>query len=205
MLKNVSTLFSSIVDDLRHKGYSIQKDAIDRQVAIALFQQVSDNTSAKLSQAGVGRNGLHTIDTKIRGDYIQWIDASTPAGESWLAWTDELRTSINRSLFIGLEEFESHFAHYPKGAFYQRHKDAFVGESNRVLSLVTYLNPDWQSTDGGELVLYRHQEDTEGIKVQPMIGTLVLFLSEEFPHEVLASTRDRYSIAGWFRQKSKLI
>lgn len=32
-----------------------------------------------------------------------------------------------------------------------------------------------------------------------MLGTLVVFLSEEFEHEVLPAKRDRYSIAGWFR------
>ncbi|WP_335340025.1 2OG-Fe(II) oxygenase [Sedimenticola selenatireducens] len=30
-------------------------------------------------------------------------------------------------------------------------------------------------------------------------GELAVFLSEEFPHEVLAADRDRYSVAGWFR------
>jgi len=38
--------------------------------------------------------------------------------------------------------------------------------------------------------------------VLPQLGTLVVFLSEEFPHEVLAAQRDRYSIAGWFRVNS---
>jgi SM-20-related protein len=36
-------------------------------------------------------------------------------------------------------------------------------------------------------------------KVTPLMGTLVLFLSEDFPHEVLPATRDRYAIAGWYR------
>jgi SM-20-related protein len=35
--------------------------------------------------------------------------------------------------------------------------------------------------------------------VPPKNGTLVLFLSEEFPHEVLVAKKTRYSIAGWFR------
>ena len=33
----------------------------------------------------------------------------------------------------------------------------------------------------------------------PSFGSVAIFLSEEFPHEVLPATRDRYSIAGWFR------
>ena len=39
-------------------------------------------------------------------------------------------------------------------------------------------------------------------RVCPAAGTMVIFLSEEFPHEVLPATQDRYSIAGWFRINS---
>jgi SM-20-related protein len=38
----------------------------------------------------------------------------------------------------------------------------------------------------------------------PTYGTLVVFLSDEFPHEVLKAHRDRYSIAGWFRVNTTL-
>ena len=80
----------------------------------------------------------------------------------------------------------------------------FKGQQNRVLSLVVYLNPGWQHEDGGELVLYRDESDAEGIRVTPLMGTVVVFLSEEFPHEVLPAQRDRYSIAGWFRVNTSL-
>lgn len=203
MLKQDSSLFDAIVDDLRLKGYSIQLDAIDQKTALSLYQEISSKPAEQLMPAGIGRDRQHTIDKSIRSDHIEWIDESTPIGNIWLNWAEALRVDINRKLFLGLDEFESHYAYYPKGAFYQRHKDAFVGESNRVLSLVAYLNPNWQPSDGGELVLYREEDDSEGVTVQPQIGTLVLFLSEEFPHEVLPSSQDRYSIAGWFRQKPK--
>jgi SM-20-related protein len=36
--------------------------------------------------------------------------------------------------------------------------------------------------------------------VAPRAGTLVCFLSERIPHEVLAAHVDRISIAGWFRR-----
>ena len=100
---------------------------------------------------------------------------------------------------LGLYSFESHFAVYQPGAFYKRHLDAFKGQANRVLSLVTYLNPDWQEADGGQLVIYTSEEDKTGIRVLPKFGTVVVFLSEEFPHEVLPATRSRSSIAGWYR------
>jgi SM-20-related protein len=64
---------------------------------------------------------------------------------------------------------------------------------------VTYLNQDWRASDGGELVLYQDEADKNGLRILPEAGTVVLFLSDEFPHEVLPAKVDRYSIAGWFR------
>jgi SM-20-related protein len=75
--------------------------------------------------------------------------------------------------------------------------DAFHGEANRILTLVAYLNLDWKEEDGGELIIY--SGDNVFAMVPPEFATLVVFLSEEFPHEVLPARRDRYSVAGWFR------
>ncbi|MDH5172415.1 MAG: 2OG-Fe(II) oxygenase, partial [Gammaproteobacteria bacterium] len=41
-----------------------------------------------------------------------------------------------------------------------------------------------------------------GIKVTPALGTVAVFLSEDFEHEVLPARRDRFSIAGWYRVNS---
>jgi len=100
---------------------------------------------------------------------------------------------------MGLFSFESHFACYDVGAYYKRHVDAFIGQSNRALSLVAYLNEQWQESDGGELVLYTSEDDATGFTVRPEKGTFVIFLSEQFPHEVKTSNRQRHSVAGWFR------
>ncbi|MFZ3017309.1 MAG: 2OG-Fe(II) oxygenase [Gallionella sp.] len=35
--------------------------------------------------------------------------------------------------------------------------------------------------------------------MNPTFGTMIIFLSESFPHEVLVSHATRRSIAGWFR------
>lgn len=107
---------------------------------------------------------------------------------------------MNRHLFLGLDSFESHLALYQPGNFYRRHTDAFRGERNRVVSLVAYLNEGWQPDQGGELVLY--PDNLAPIKVTPEIGTVVLFLSEEIPHEVLVTQRTRFGVAGWFRVRS---
>lgn len=154
--------------------------------------------------AGTGRGDDYLKNEFVRTDEICWITGESAAGAEWLNWTGRLQQYLNRRLFLGLFSFESHFAHYRPGDFYKRHYDAFRGETNRVLSVVVYLNPAWNPIDGGELVMYEGDLDTDGLKVVPLLGTIVVFLSEEFPHEVLPAKRDRYSIAGWYRVNTSI-
>lgn len=192
-------VFQKITDDIVRQGYSINPNALPVELSSALLEQLKQMGRSEFDAAGVGRKQSHMVNDFVRTDEICWINGDSKAGEQWLDWTSELREYLNSQLFLGLFSFESHFAHYAPGQFYKKHLDAFNGESNRVLSIVVYLNHAWQAGDAGELVLYKSDKDQEGIKVTPGFGTLVAFLSEDFPHEVLAANRDRYSIAGWFR------
>lgn len=193
------TLFERIATDLASKGYSIQPFALPLALSNSLLEQVLNISPNEFIDAGIGRLQKHMQNEFVRRDEICWINGSSETTKAWLDWTNDLKEFLNRRLFLGLFSFESHFAHYAPGSFYKTHLDAFKGEANRILSVVAYLNPDWQIDDGGELVLYKNKEDCEGHKVVPAHGTLAIFLSEEFPHEVLPSNRDRYSIAGWYR------
>jgi SM-20-related protein len=195
-------MFSRIADDLRQQGYSIQPLALPPKLAEALALEVHTLNHEAFERAGIGRSQSHVKNRFVRNDDICWINGSSEAGADWLKWTQALQTYLNRRLFLGLFSFESHYAYYRTGHFYKRHYDAFRGQANRVLTVVAYLNHDWQPDDGGELVVYRDDDDKEGIKVVPAMGSLVVFLSEEFPHEVLPAQRDRYSIAGWYRLNS---
>lgn len=192
-------LFERIAKDIYSKGFSINPNALCPQLAEALWLHLQSMSENQFDPAGVGREQAHILNQFVRSDEICWINGESLAGIQWLNWSARLQQYLNRRLFLGLFSFESHFAHYQPGDFYKRHMDAFRGEANRVLSLVVYLNPDWQASDAGELVLYQNEHDQQGTKVTPSFGTVVAFLSEEFPHEVLPAQRDRYSIAGWFR------
>lgn len=202
-------VFECIAANIIEQGYSIVLNALPEQLGASLLQQVLTIPQAEFDSAGVGRENEHTLNRFVRTDKICWINGESSAGQQWLAWAADLQQYLNRRLFLGLFSFESHFAHYHPGDFYKKHMDAFKGETNRVLSLVYYLNPDWGLNDGGELKIYldgnaQGIEQAQGVekdslKVTPVFGTLVVFLSEEFPHEVLPAVRDRYSIAGWFR------
>lgn len=192
-------LFAAIAADLRATGYSVNPAALAPALSGALREQVVALPPSQFRRAGVGRQQQHRFNRFVRTDDICWITGESPTGAAWLRWAAALQHYLNRHLLLGLFSFESHYAHYAPGDFYRRHYDAFRGEANRMVSLVLYLNPGWGPQDGGELVLYRDEADREGLRVTPLLGTVVAFLSEEFPHEVLPAARHRYSIAGWFR------
>jgi SM-20-related protein len=193
------TLFGLIAQDIEKQGYSIRPGAFPAALADSLHLYQQTMSAEKFKSAGIGRGDDYLENEFVRTDEICWITGQTEATQKWLDWSSGLQRFLNRRLFLGLFSFESHFAHYGPGDYYKRHYDAFRGQANRVLSVVVYFNTGWTAADGGELVLYKDDPDKDGVKVSPLFGTVVAFLSEEFPHEVLPAHRDRYSIAGWFR------
>lgn len=192
-------LFDAIANDIADSGYSIQLHALPQPLLDQLSNHIQTMSPADFKKAGIGRDSEHELNAVVRSDEICWINSDNQAGQAWLDWLESLKFYLNRHLFLGLFSIESHFARYTPGDFYKKHSDAFRGEANRVLSMVLYLNRDWQAEDGGELIIYTGQETQSEIKVSPAYGTLVVFLSEDFPHEVLPANRERFSIATWFR------
>jgi SM-20-related protein len=194
-------LFDQIADALAGPGFI----ALDQLLPDSLINGLIDNLNRQqdaFRPAGVGRQGDYQHNQDIRGDSIQWLEAGDPAVTEFLCWMDTLRLELNRRLFLGLFDYECHYAVYSPGAFYQKHRDAFRGNPGRKLSTVLYLNPNWDVMAGGELVLYDEAGEMELLRLAPECGRLVIFLSEDFPHEVLPAAQLRQSIAGWFRIKS---
>ncbi|PJK02489.1 2OG-Fe(II) oxygenase [Lysobacteraceae bacterium NML75-0749] len=152
----------------------------------------------QLKPAAIGRAGSHQERSDLRGDNTLWLDdpRCSEAAEDYLTQLDTLRSALNRLLFLGLKEVEAHYALYSPGTRYTRHRDRFRDSDARVVTLVSYLNPEWQADDGGQLRLYRNGGH---IDVYPHISTSLCFLSE-LEHEVLPTHRDRLSIAAWLRR-----
>lgn len=192
--------YLALANDLRQQGYAIVHHALPTELETALVNHIVTMPNFALQAAGIGREQDLNINNFVRRDQIKWIEKSSPVETAWLEQMEAFRLILNRQLFLGLFSYESHFAQYQQGDFYKKHLDAFKGQTNRILSTVYYLNPNWQAEDGGELVIYDSINHTQELtRVLPTLGTLVVFLSEEFPHEVLAANRTRHSIAGWFR------
>jgi SM-20-related protein len=194
----LSALFEKIAQALAGPGYVVLPGVLPGSVSECLLQ-LQEKNRQQFYAASIGRGQEQNRNPDLRRDKIAWIEEADPLVAPWVDWTQQLRLYLNRHLFLGLFSCESHLAVYEPGGFYKTHVDAFRGKSNRRLSLVAYLNHDWQLGQGGELVLYHPQTNVELQRVLPEFGTLVLFLSEEFPHQVLPATRPRLSVAGWFR------
>lgn len=193
------SLFDAIAAALRGPGYCVLDENSLQVLADKLRGELQTNISPLLQPAGVGRGGDYQRNQDIRRDKIHWLEPGEPAVTEFLSWMDRLRTALNQRLFLGLFDYECHFAVYEPGDFYQKHLDAFKGAKGRRLSTVFYLNSDWSELDAGKLVLYDEAGEQILERVAPKNGRLVIFLSEEFPHEVLPAKRTRFSIAGWFR------
>ncbi len=185
----------SMINDISDKGWYVWDNFLS-------LSQVADLKSLfpqNWQPAGIGRDNQHVISDSIRRDEIHWIKPSMgDAIADYLENMENIRQIVNQNLFLGLFEYEAHFAHYSPGDFYKKHYDSFRGSSNRRLTTVLYLNENWVEENGGSLRLY-DDEDIHLADIIPQAGRLVIFLSELFPHEVLPSTVDRFSIAGWFR------
>jgi SM-20-related protein len=192
---------AAIADD----GCAVEAGFLPRATIVALADDARAHDAAgKFHAAGVGRGSARAQRSDVRGDRILWLDQSSAdlvQQPFWLA-LDGLRRALNETLQLGLFSIEAHYALYPPGAFYRRHRDQFRGRASssdvRVISCAMYLNEDWTSADGGALRMY----DDERVRdVLPVAGTLVCFLSDRFEHEVLPATRERLALTGWFRRR----
>jgi len=143
----------------------------------------------------------------------------------------ELQNSALMALpTLGEFQTELNYLCYPDGGHYTRHLDQPYGDSGwvrqgrraadggsfcgartrRVVSLILYLNRDWDAADGGALRLFQahergggtaeshHAQHTED--VLPRGGTLVLLMSGEVEHLVRTTASPRQAVVGWFNE-----
>ncbi|WP_373988199.1 2OG-Fe(II) oxygenase [Duganella sp. BuS-21] len=184
-------------------GWSQQNLFLSDELTLALAAECrSEAAGGALLPAAVGRGAARAVRTAIRGDSILWLRPGRSAAcDSYLLLMEHVRLALNQAFFLGLDSYESHFAHYAPGASYQKHLDRFRDDDLRTVSVVIYLNPDWPVAQGGALRLHPLHAPTSD--VSPLGGRLVVFLSADMPHEVLPATHERLSLAGWFRRRPR--
>lgn len=191
--------FHAAADALASDGWCVLADWMEPAQTRALASECAAMHDARMLRPA--RIGATRSASPLRGDSTHWFvtGAMTAPQQVFTDRIDALRMALNRELMLSMVESESHYAAYRPGAGYARHLDRLLNNDARVISAVFYLNEDWQESDGGALRMYL--DDGSARDILPYAGTLALFLSARFEHEVLPATRDRLSIACWLRQR----
>lgn len=160
------------------------------------------------NDAGIGSDRLR--HESIRTDKILWLEPRrTSAENEILEQFEKWKQQLNRELFLNINNMEFHWAHYERGGHYDTHVDqprrtqssTLSLQSERVISLVLYLNSSWRPDHGGELEIETLENGTT-IKhiIEPRGGRVVLFNSQTIRHSVLKNHHPRWSLTGWFRR-----
>ena len=197
-------LLDHISQEIYSNSYVVVDNFVDEAFRKALLKEQTDLLNqGQFTKAAVGKGDQKQVRAEIRSDEVLWMDATSLSPLQAIFWEKvaEVQQVLNRRCFLGLKSFEGHFARYPIGSFYKRHLDQFHAVPHRIVTIIFYLNESWTEADGGQLRMYFPQEDgSERIEdVLPLGGRLVVFLSEEIPHEVLPTQKERISITGWLR------
>jgi SM-20-related protein len=197
-------LLDHISQEIYSNSYVVVDNFVDEAFRKALLKEQTDLLKqGQFTKAAVGKGDQKQVRAEIRSDEVLWMDPTALSPLQAIFWEKvaEVQQVLNRRCFLGLKSFEGHFARYPIGSFYKRHLDQFHAVPHRIVTVILYLNESWTEADGGQLRMYFPQEDgSERVEdVLPLGGRLVVFLSEEIPHEVLPTLKERISITGWLR------
>jgi SM-20-related protein len=173
---------------------------VDDFISGELYGQIMDffhqkEANDQLKKAGIGTQNEFQVKAEIRGDFIYWLDEERDTVLSpFFGMMQELTQNLKRFCYLSLSGSEFHIAKYPAGSYYHRHLDQFNSRTNRQITVLIYLNQNWQKGDGGELVIYKEGKE---ILVEPTAKKLLLFKSDVIEHEVLTTVVPRYSLTGW--------
>lgn len=186
--------FELLVQQLRDTGWSYQQNVLNAK----LVNQLADICHKRtFLQAGIGKGLKNVINETIRSDSISWLDSdeAEPAIQNYFQQVAAIQRQLNAKFYLGLNGFEGHFSRYPVGSYYKPHYDCFANDKRRVISLIFYINHNWQPQDGGQLCL--HLTDEKRL-IEPVAGSMICFLSEEILHEVLPTKKERMALTGWY-------
>jgi SM-20-related protein len=190
----------AIIDNLCSPGFHVIDNWLAEEHYHSLQHLAQEYHEKGLFRAArIGSEQQLQQNSDIRTDVIHWLDeeSSDPAVQAYLKKAKDLAQLLNQTLYLGLNEFETHFANYAPGSFYNRHIDQFSTNNQRKISCVYYLNHDWQPEFGGELKLYNKEE--QFLETILPVGNRFVCFNSELPHEVCVTKTQRYSITGWLK------
>ena len=203
--RSVPHVAAHMADEVLQSGISVYPGALSPELTLSMRAEAEslwDDDSFRFARVGAGED--KRLIPEIRSDRVCWWEDHdlSPAQQEYHAFLEHVRSEINQRTFMGLFDWEGHYAVYLEKTFYRRHLDVFARAPSRQITVIAYLNHEWKQGDGGELRLYLDAEDRERyVDVPPLGGTVVVFESARFYHEVLMSNTPRHSVTGWFRTR----
>jgi len=167
-----------------------------------------------------------TLPNADRGDHILFMQEQGLSGPTaakgptpTLTLLETALTDLGMQLDLRLqrsnvrlritERCDGMLACYEAGGAYSAHIDNADGDGRvdgRVLTMVLYLNVNWDRSAGGELAIFEAEQGDIGdsnVKgtwrvVYPEAGTLVLLRADHVLHEVRSAHEERYALSMWF-------
>eukprot|EP00439_Symbiodinium_sp_Y106_P034700 s4847_g4.t1 len=149
------------------------------------------------------------LNEPSRGDVVKFSDdGNMPGCSGFLEALDALVEGLQGCPAVAnrLQHVDwangAMFAIYPgDSSRYIKHVDNSLGTDGRRLTAVLYLNKDWKPEHGGCLRVFEPTMQSCQVKrdIEPVWNRLVVFWStQEVPHEVLSSFKDRMAVSVWF-------
>ena len=196
MKNSFETLIASYIEN----GIGIADCFISDALANNLKENLlSLNANKLLLAAGTGNAEKLVHNTAIRNDVIYWLDKkhNNAYENEFFELIEAFISYLNKECYAGITNYEFHYSLYESGSFYSKHLDQFQDNSSRQFSMISYLNENWKTEDGGELLIYNNGNNQ---KITPTQGKSVFFKSNELVHEVLVTNKRRMSITGWLKR-----
>jgi SM-20-related protein len=191
--------FDLLIDSYLSDDIGIAPAFLTQKLSAGLQQNILQlQKNDLMNAAGIGNKEIKDATQQMRSDKIYWLDKEHDNAfeNEFLQHAEDFIGRLNSTCYAGINAYEFHYAVYDEGSFYKRHKDQFKNNDNRKFSLITYLNENWLTTDGGQLQVYKYDAMQQ---IQPHAQTAVLFKSDETEHEVIKANRSRMSITGWLK------
>jgi len=191
-----------IFRQLEKQGWAISDTVIPLSWHITLLMQGWHLwETGHFYMEGIGRSASDARRPDVRGDTICWIHPnSSQANHPFFKWMAQFRQELSERYHLGLRSQEFHYARYGKGKGYIKHIDQHRDSDHRKISIVLYLNLQWNPMHGGELCLYEPDDpNVEMRRISPQGARLVVFHSGLVPHAVLPCRQTRWSLTGWLR------
>eukprot|EP00931_Biecheleriopsis_adriatica_P118532 TRINITY_DN93904_c0_g1_i1.p1 TRINITY_DN93904_c0_g1~~TRINITY_DN93904_c0_g1_i1.p1 ORF type:complete len:295 (+),score=65.85 TRINITY_DN93904_c0_g1_i1:45-929(+) len=196
-----------LAKQLKDHSYVILEGFLDRAVSADMQKSVSDlHKEGKLAQVASAH-------------YIKLVD-KTDIGFACLEQQEEMLGKVVARLAKKLPELKGkvirqdgkYLVSCCEPGFECEPGDcSFESESNasRVLTCVTYLNPDWMPGDGGQSALFSPSALSNGEKgwpdesylekIPPLHNRILVFFSDgRISHGVLPTSKARFAVTSWY-------